>query len=142
MLYKDTLDDSLFPFCSCMQPKGRTKLWFILRVSHLALSSVTTALLLASGYEQQYKLTVENFHTQSYPSTSTQTLLPNLLEDYLVCCLTAYWVDLLGLTKFEVPLFLQTKDLRILVGFSDDQVMQCYSYFEDPLPVLCLSFFA
>jgi len=34
----------------------------------------------------------------------------------------AYWVDLLGLTKFEVPSFLQTKDPSILVGFSDDQV--------------------
>ena len=55
MLYKDTLDDSLFPFCSCMQPKGRTKLWFISRVSHLALSSVTAALLLVSGYKRKYK---------------------------------------------------------------------------------------
>ena len=55
MLYKDTLDDSLFPFCSCMQPKGRTKLWFISRVSHLALSSVTAALLLVSGYKRQYE---------------------------------------------------------------------------------------
>ena len=68
MLYKDMLDNSLFPFCSCVQPKGGQS-FDLFHMCHILLYHQLPLLCCSfrvmSGNTSVVWLTVENFHTQS-----------------------------------------------------------------------------
>ena len=66
MLHKDTLDDSLLPFCSCAQPKGRTKLWFISCVTSCSIVSYRCSVArfgLWAAIQVWFGWLLKNFHT-------------------------------------------------------------------------------